>query len=157
MRMTKWHREAVVVTLAAAAVVMVTMGARQSLGLFVSPLNTTTGLGIVTISLALAVGQFTWGAVQPVAGAIADRYGPGRVIVAGMLVLALGSAVTPFMSSGLGLIFSLGILSAIGSDPGRFSFLIGSAAPKPTPHPRGQPGGTIHPRATRRLDAVPRS
>ncbi|HVG04166.1 MAG TPA: MFS transporter, partial [Burkholderiaceae bacterium] len=50
-------------TLIAAAILMVTMGARQSLGLFVSPLNTATGLGIVTISFALAVGQFVWGAV----------------------------------------------------------------------------------------------
>ena len=57
-------------TLIAAAILMVTMGARQSLGLFVSPLNTSTGLGIVTISLALATGQFTWGAIQPIAGAM---------------------------------------------------------------------------------------
>ena len=63
------------ITLAAAAMLMVTMGARQSLGLFVSPLNTSTGLGIVTISFAMAVGQFIWGAVQPIAGAVADRYG----------------------------------------------------------------------------------
>ena len=42
------------VTLLAAAFLMVTMGARQSLGLFVSPMNTTTGLGIVTISLGVA-------------------------------------------------------------------------------------------------------
>jgi MFS family permease len=65
--------------LAAAGILMVTMGARQSLGLFMAPLNAaSTGLGIVTISLALAVGQFTWGAIQPVAGAVADRYGPRR-------------------------------------------------------------------------------
>src|SRR3954468_25081523 len=108
-------RRATGVILAAAAILMVTMGVRQSMGLFVSPLNTTTGLGITTISLALAVGQFTWGAVQPIAGAVADRYGPGKVVVAGLIVLALGSAVTPFMTSGFGLIVSLGILSAIGS------------------------------------------
>ena len=144
MAMTKWNREAVVVTLAAAAILMVTMGARQSLGLFVSPLNTTTGLGIVTISLALAVGQFTWGAIQPIAGAVADRYGPGKVIVAGMLVLALGSAVTPFMSSGLGLIFSLGILSAIGSGAGSFSVLIGAAAQKLSAEERGKAAGIIN-------------
>ena len=48
-------RRAWIVTLAAAAILMVTMGARQSLGLFISPLNTSTGLGITTISLALAV------------------------------------------------------------------------------------------------------
>ena len=41
--MRTWSKPAVVVTLAAAAILMVTMGARQSLGLFVSPLNTSTG------------------------------------------------------------------------------------------------------------------
>src|SRR5512140_2098500 len=98
------------VTLSAAAILMVTMGARQSLGLFVSPLNSSTGLGITTISLALAVGQFMWGAIQPVAGAIADRYGAGKVLVAGLIVLALGTALTPFMTSGFGLIIALGVL-----------------------------------------------
>src|SRR5205823_3862657 len=51
--MRTWNRPAIVVTLSAAAILMVTMGARQSLGLFVSPLNGSTGLGIATISLAL--------------------------------------------------------------------------------------------------------
>src|SRR5215210_5638467 len=99
-------RAAWIVTLAAAAILMVTMGLRQSLGLFVSPLNTSTGLGIVTISFALAVAQFVWGAIQPIAGAVADRYGPGKVVVAGLVVLAIGTATTPFMTSGWGLVFS---------------------------------------------------
>ena len=59
------------IVLAAAAILMVTMGSRQSMGLFVSPLNTTTGLGIASISFAMAIGQFTWGLVQPIAGAFA--------------------------------------------------------------------------------------
>src|SRR5688500_2210297 len=87
-------RSAHLVVLAAAAILMVTMGSRQSLGLFVSPLNTSTGLGIVAISFALAVAQFVWGAIQPIAGAVADRYGPGKVLIAGLVVLALGTAVT---------------------------------------------------------------
>ena len=86
------------VTLIAAALLMVTMGARQSLGLFVSPINTTTGLGIVTISFALGVGQFVWGAVQPIAGAFADRFGPGRVLATGIVILAIGTALTPLAS-----------------------------------------------------------
>ncbi len=69
--------------IAGAAILAVTMGIRQSLGLFVSPLNTSTGLGIVTVSFALAVGQFVWGAAQPVFGAIADRAGPVRVMMSG--------------------------------------------------------------------------
>ena len=131
------------VTLAAAAVLMVTMGTRQSLGLFVSPINTSTGLGIASISFALAVGQFMWGLAQPLAGAVADRFGPEKVLVGGLVVLAIGTALTPLMSSGLGLVISLGILSAIGSGAGSFSVLIGAAARRLPLEARGTASGVI--------------
>jgi MFS family permease len=133
-----------IIVLFAAALLMVTMGLRQSQGLFLSPLNTTTGLGIATISLAMAIGQFVWGAAQPIAGAIADRYGPGRVLAGGIVVLALGSAITPFMTTSLGLIFSLGILVAAGAGAGSFSVLIGSAARHLPPEKRGMAAGIIN-------------
>ena len=114
--------------IAGAAILAVTMGIRQSLGLFVSPLNTSTGLGIVTVSFALAVGQFVWGAAQPVFGAIADRAGPVRVMMAGGILLALGLAVTPFTGSAFGLVFFLGVVTAAGAGAGSFSILIGAAA-----------------------------
>jgi MFS family permease len=142
--MINWSRPAVIVTLAAAGIVMMTMGARQTLGLFVSPLNSSTGLGIVTISLAMAVAQFTWGAVQPIAGALADRHGPRLVLIAGLVVLALGTALTPFMSSGFGLIVSIGLLSAIGAGAGSFSVLIGAAANRLPPETRGTASGVIN-------------
>ncbi len=142
--MTNWSRPAVIVTLSAAGILMVTMGARQSLGLFVSPINSSTGLGIVTISFAMAVAQFMWGAVQPVAGAMADRYGPRPVLVAGVLVLALGTALTPFMSSGWGLVFTIGLLSAIGSGAGSFSVLLGAAANRLPAEARGTASGVIN-------------
>ena len=132
------------VTLSAAGVLMVTMGARQSLGLFLAPLNTSTALGIASISLAMAVGQFMWGAVQPIAGAVADRYGPRRVLLGGLVLLALGSAVTPFMNSTWGLIFSLGLLSAIGSGSGSFSVLIGAASKRLPLEARGAASGIIN-------------
>ena len=138
------ERSAWIVTLAAAAILMVTMGARQSLGLFVSPLNSSTGLGIVTISLALAVGQLMWGVIQPVAGAVADRYGPAKVLIAGLIVLSNGTAMTPFMTSAFGLIVSLGLLSAIGSGAGSFSVLIGAAAQRLTADRRGKAAGIIN-------------
>jgi len=137
-------RGAWIVTLAAAAVLMVTMGARQSLGLFISPLNTSTGLGITTISLALAVAQFTWGAVQPIAGAFSDRYGARPVLLAGLVLLSLGTALTPFMSSGFGLIVSLGLLMAIGSGAGSFSVLIGAAAQHLPAEKRGKAAGIVN-------------
>lgn len=112
----------------AALIMMITMGSRQSMGLFISPLNTTTGLGIANISLALAIGQFVWGASQPVFGAIADRWGPGRVIAAGAVLLALGSVLTTFVHSQWALIVSMGVLSAAGAGAGSFSILIGATA-----------------------------
>ena len=114
--------------LVAAAILMVTMGARQSMGLFVSPLNTHTGLGIATISLAMAIGQFVWGAAQPVFGVVADRWGPGRVIVLGAVLLAAGLGLTTQVHSEWGLIVALGVLSAVGAAGGSFSILIGATA-----------------------------
>lgn len=137
-------REILVTTLAAAGILMITMGARQSLGLFIGPMDDSTGLGIAAISLALAIGQFSWGAVQPIAGAAADRYGPRVVLIAGIVLLALGSAVTPLMGSSFGLIVSLGLLSAIGSGAGSFSVLIGAAAQRLPAESRGAASGVIN-------------
>ncbi len=141
--MSQTH-SALAVTLAAAALLMVTMGARQSFGLFVSPLNSSTGLGIATISFALAIGQFTWGAVQPLAGALADRHGPGKVLAGGIVLLALGTALTPFMTSGFGLVVALGLLASIGSGAASFSVLIGAAAQRLPAEARGRASGVIN-------------
>jgi MFS family permease len=132
------------VTLLAAALLMVTMGARQSLGLFISPMNTSTGLGIVTISLALGIGQFVWGAVQPIAGAFADRYGTGRVLATGIVVLAIGMALTPLADTSLALLLTLGVLTAAGSGLGSFSVLIGAAGQRVPAESRGTASGVIN-------------
>ena len=87
-----------ITTLAAAGIMMVTMGARQSLEIFVGPIEISTGVEITSISLALAIGQFTWGAIQPLAGIVADLFGPRIVLIGGLLLLAISCAITPFMS-----------------------------------------------------------
>jgi MFS family permease len=138
------ERSALVITLAAAAILMVTMGARQSLGLFIAPLKSSTGLGITTISLAFAIAQLMWGVIQPISGAVADRYGPAKILIAGLVVLAIGMALTPFMTSGFGLMVSLGVLSAIGSGAGSFSVLIGAASQHLTTDKRGKAAGIIN-------------
>ena len=133
-----------VTTLMAAAILMITMGTRQSMGLYVGPLNTDTGLGIVSISLAMAIGQFVWGAIQPIAGACADKFGPRPVLLSGLLILVLGSALTPFVSSQLGLILTLGLLTAIGSGACSFSVLRGAVAQRIPATSRGTASGIIN-------------
>jgi MFS family permease len=79
-------------TLAAAALTALVVGTRSAFGLFVSPLNTATGAGLASLSLALALGQLAVGFTQPLVGAMSDRFGAARVIVAGSQVL-IGFAV----------------------------------------------------------------
>ncbi|MSP40548.1 MAG: MFS transporter [Deltaproteobacteria bacterium] len=131
------------ITIAAAAMLMITMGARQSQGLFVFPISGSTGVGIAAISFAMAVGQFVWGAVAPIAGALADRFGAARVLVGGVLVLALGTALTPLLASSSGLVFTIGILTAMGSGAGSFSILIGTVMKRLPPAHRGTAAGII--------------
>jgi MFS family permease len=121
-------RAAWMLILAASAILMITMGARLTTGLFMSPINTSTGLGIAKISFAMAIGQFVWGAAQPIFGAVADKWGSSKVIILGALMLAAGTALTPFVSSQWGLIMCMGVLSAAGAGAGSFSILIGATA-----------------------------
>lgn len=131
-------------TLSAAGLLMVTMGIRQSLGLFVAPLDQSAGFGIAAISLAMAVGQFIWGLAQPIAGAFADRYGPAKVLACGLIILAIGNLITPFMTGVWGLIFSLGVLSAAGSGAGSFAVLIGAVSHRIPVEGRGMASGIIN-------------
>jgi len=128
----------------AAAILLITMGARQTLGLFVAPLNRSTGLGIVAISLAMAIGQFVWGLAQPICGAAADRFGSRRVLIAGALTLAAGAVLTTVVSDELGLILAIGVLFAAGAAAGSFSILIGATARRLAPEKRAFASGVIN-------------
>ena len=131
-------------TLLAAAFLMVTMGSRASMGLFISPLNSASGLGIVSISLAMAVGQLLWGVAQPVAGAIADRYGPGRVLAAGVLLLSAGTALVPLVNSPWALYLVLGVMVSVGSGAGALGVLLSAVSPYLPADKRGMASGTIN-------------
>ena len=82
-------------------------------GLFPSPLNTATGLGVGSISLAFAFGQLWWGLTQPFADAMADKVGAGRVLLLGALLVAIGTFITPYMTSIWSLIFAMFALFAL--------------------------------------------
>jgi MFS family permease len=128
----------------ASAILLITMGARQTVGLFIAPLDSATGLGIVSISLAVAIGQFVWGFAQPAFGAVADRYGPGRVIAFGGVMLAAGTAITPFVRSEWALIATLGLVSAFGAGAGSLSILIGSIMQRLAGERRSMAAGIIN-------------
>lgn len=113
--------------LAACLIVLVSMGMRQSLGLFVQPIVLNTGLSIALVSLAMAVGQVMWGFAQPIAGLLAERYGVRQVALLGFLFLVGSLLMMPFMQNATGVFLVFGILSAIGAGLTSISLFIGAA------------------------------
>jgi len=103
------------VALAAGAVFALGLGIRQAQPLFISALNSHTAVGYATISLAFGIGQLMWGVAQPIAGAIADRHGPRRVMVGGALLVVAGTAALPLATDALALILLIGLVSALGA------------------------------------------
>ena len=137
-------RKALLIMALAAAILMITMGMRQSLGLFIAPIIDSTHVSYAAMSLAMAVGQLMWGVAQPTFGAMADRYGAQRVLLLGALMLALGSALTPFASNEFALIATIGVLTAAGAGAGSFAVLIGQVAQRVPANNRSFASGFVN-------------
>ncbi len=130
--------------LAAAGAFALTTGTRQTMALFLSPLNTATGLGLANISLAFAFGQLWWGLAQPFAGAIADRVGAGRVLLVGISLVALGTFITPWMTGTTGLVFAIGVLAAGGAGMAGPAVLMAATTRLVPPEKRGLASGVVN-------------
>jgi predicted MFS family arabinose efflux permease len=87
---------------------IVTMGIRQSFGIFLTPLAIDLDIGRQAFGLAIAVQNLVWGLAQPFVGAIADRWGALRVTVIGALLYAAGLVLTTLTTGPLGLTLTLG-------------------------------------------------
>ena len=129
---------------AAGAVFALVFGVRQSQALFISPLNSATGLGIASISLAFAVAQLMWGITQPFAGAVADRYGSGRVIALGGVLVMLGTVLTPYAHSTLMLIVLIGVIAAGGAGMSGLGVLMSAVSRALPPQKRGIASGIVN-------------
>ena len=101
--MTPWWRKRSVVITAGCLIALITFGARSSFGLFTAPLSDLRGWDRGTFAFAIAIQNLLWGLGQPAAGAVADRYGPARVLAAGGAVYALGVALMGVAQSGTAL------------------------------------------------------
>jgi len=100
---------ALIAALAAAIVILsVSMGLRQSLGLFMEPMLRGAGVTVASFGLALAVQNLAWGIGQPFMGALCDRFGGKLVVViaaalfcAGLFLMATGSHAALFLGGGV--------------------------------------------------------
>jgi predicted MFS family arabinose efflux permease len=118
-------RTPTVVLICGGLILTLGMGIRHGFGLFLQPMSADLHWGRETFALALAVQNLVWGATQPFAGMIADKYGSGRVLVGGTLLYALGLASMAYAATPLMMILTAGVLIGIGLSGVTFSVVSG--------------------------------
>lgn len=106
-------------------IVTLAMGIRHGLGLFLGPMSTDLGWNREVFSFAIALQNLVWGAAQPLAGGLADRYGAPRVIIAGALMYAAGLALMTVSAVPLAFSLSAGVLIGLSLSGVTYSVIYG--------------------------------
>jgi predicted MFS family arabinose efflux permease len=113
------------IILSAGLIVGIAMGLRQVMGLYLPPMTKELGIGREPFSTAMAVANLMWGLGAVFAGMVADRYGAGRVVVAGTVATMAGMYVMYAAQSGFDLLIS-GVLLGIGVSGTGITSLVGA-------------------------------
>lgn len=124
--MTSTMKKPWIVILCAATIVTLAMGIRQSFGLFLPQMSVDIGISRSDFGLAMALQNLLFGLVQPFVGAIADKHGAGRVVLAGSLLYATGLLSAAFAGSALGLHISFGLLIGMAQSATTFVVVLGA-------------------------------
>ncbi len=118
-----WRTPAVIIA-AGCLLALLSFGIRASFGLFLAPMSDDFGWGREVFAIAIAVQSLLWGLCQPVAGAVADRYGTGRVLAGGALIYAAGLFLMAGASTPGTLMLSTGVLVGVGISGASFAIVL---------------------------------
>lgn len=130
-----WRTPAVMLA-AGAAVLAVSLGIRHSFGLFLAPMTREHGWTREVFAFAIALQNLVWGATQPFAGRLADRYGAGKVILGGAALYLAGLVLMAQAQSGTALALSAGLLIGVGLSGPSFAVVFGAVARSTPPERR---------------------
>jgi len=123
--LASWRTPAVLIAVGC-AIALVAFGPRSALGQFLAPLSFDRGWGREAFSFAIAAQNLLWGAAQPFAGAVADRFGAVKVLCVGALLYAAGLAGMAQATTITGLNLSAGVLIGFGLAGCSFPMVIGA-------------------------------
>lgn len=116
------------VVVAGALMLSLNMGVRQTYGLFLEPMTGALAISYASFGLAIAIQNLLWGALTPLCGALADRWGTGRVLVAGGIVYVAGLLLMALAESGLAVHLGAGILTGIAVSATGFPLVLSAVA-----------------------------
>jgi MFS family permease len=121
-------RSPLVIILCGCAIALLSFGPRSAMGFFIQPMAHDFAWGRDVFGLALAVQNLLWGLGQPVAGAIADRFGIFRVMCVGALMYAAGLLLMRYAATPLSLDLGTGVLIGFGLSGCSFNLVLSAFA-----------------------------
>jgi MFS family permease len=130
-------RTPLVIIICGCAIALLSFGPRSSLGFFVQPMSREFAWGRDVFGLALALQNLLWGLGQPIAGAIADRFGIFRVMVIGALLYAAGLLMMRYAATPLSLDIGAGVLIGFGLSGSSFNLVLSAFSKLLPPERRG--------------------
>src|SRR6476661_3449393 len=130
-------RTPLVIIVCGCAIALLSFGPRSSLGFFVQPMSREFTWGRDVFGLALALQNLLWGLGQPIAGAIADRFGLLRVMVIGALLYAGGLLMMRYAATPLALDLGAGVLIGFGLSGCSFNLVLSAFSKLLPPERRG--------------------
>ena len=102
------------IVIAASFIVAAGFGSRNTLPLTIEGINQSETLDYLQISFAFALGQLLMGAISPFGGMIADKFGAGKTLIVGILLILLGTLLIPYSTTAFTLSISLGVIASCG-------------------------------------------
>lgn len=130
-------RTPLVIIVCGCAIALLSFGPRSSLGFFVQPMGREFGWGRDVFGLAIALQNLLWGLGQPIAGAIADRFGLLRVMLVGAVLYAAGLLLMRYSTTSLSLDISAGVLIGFGLSGSSFNLVLAAFSKLLPPEKRG--------------------
>lgn len=129
-------RRAWIMILTGAVIVTLSMGVRQSFGLFLRPVGLDLEIDRQTFGLIIAAQNLLFGLIQPFVGAWADKHGAGKVAVGGALVYLAGLAVAATAANALGLMLGFGVMVGLSMAGVTFVVVLGAVGRAVPPEKR---------------------
>lgn len=105
---------ALIALICGSMIMFLSLGIRHGFGLFLQPISADQGWGRETFAFAMAIQNLVWGATQPFAGMLADRYGAKIITPVGAVLYAAGLYLMSTVDGEGPFIFAAGLLIGVG-------------------------------------------
>jgi len=119
-----WRRSPLLVIAAGGFIILISMGLRQSFGIFMQPLGCVLGIDRESFGLAIALQNLMLG--LPLAGYLADRFSPRRIVIWGALLYAVSMFLMTRVGGTPGLLLVLGVLTGTAQSATTFVVVLGA-------------------------------